>query len=81
MYLLRATSIYSSTFDKNKIKATIEEAEQFGGWLIFYTHGVDNNPDSYSCTPEQLEWVIRQCSESSAILLKISEINSRIMTE
>ena len=81
MYLLRATSIYSATFDKNKIKILIEKAERHCGWLIFYTHGVEDNPDMYSCTPDQLKWVIQQCSISTAQLLPVSKAFSSIMKQ
>lgn len=73
LYFLRANTIYSSTFDEAAIKSSIEEAVQKGGWLIFYTHGVEDNPDPYSCTPGQLDWVLEQCASSGASVLPIAE--------
>ena len=80
LYLLRATSIYNPTFNKDVIKACIEKTERYGGWLILYTHGVENRPDNYSCTPDQLAWVIRQCIKSTAQILPVSEAYTRIVS-
>jgi peptidoglycan/xylan/chitin deacetylase (PgdA/CDA1 family) len=80
MYLLRANSVYDSTFNKEKLRQVIEEAERSRGWLIFYTHGVMHNPDAYSCTPEQLEWLIKQCKLSSARILTVSEAYMHIVS-
>ena len=79
MHLLRATSIYNPTFEKNKLIKIIEDAERQRGWLIFYTHGVNNKPDAYSCKTEQLQWVIQQCLASSFRILPISEAYSCII--
>jgi peptidoglycan/xylan/chitin deacetylase (PgdA/CDA1 family) len=80
MYLLRAISIYSATFDKESIKRMIEKAELSGGWLIFYTHGVTDNPDAYSCTPEQFEWLLTQCKASTAQVLPVSQAYKSIVS-
>lgn len=80
MYLLRAISIYDSTFNKEKIRQVIQKAERSGGWLIFYTHGVTDNPDAHSCTPEQLECLIKQCKLSSAEILTVSEAYTNIVS-
>ena len=79
MYLLRATSIYDPTFDRQVISNVIRQAEQIGGWLILYTHGVEQNPDNYSCTPEQFDWVLQQCSNSSAEILPVDQAYNKII--
>jgi len=81
LYLLRATSIYSPTFDKKNIKLIIEKNRRYGGWLIFYTHGVADKPDNYSCTPDQLEWVIQQCEKSNAEILPIAGAYTKIISK
>jgi len=78
LYLLRASSIYSREFNQEDIKGLIKTVERHRGWLIFYTHGVTEQPDAYSCTPEQLEWVIEQCNQSSAEILTVSEAFERV---
>jgi len=70
--LLRAISIYDPLFDRALILDTISHAVRAGGWLIFYTHGVHDRPDSFSCTPSQLAWVIDQCMQQEMLLLPVS---------
>ncbi|HYQ71053.1 MAG TPA: polysaccharide deacetylase family protein [Gammaproteobacteria bacterium] len=76
--LLRATSIYNPTFSRTSMLGVIEKAARSGGWLIFYTHGVDDTPDDYSCTPEQLAWVIWQCASRDMLILPISSAHAAI---
>lgn len=78
MYLLRAISVYSHTFDKKRLMQAIDKVVVSGGWLIFYTHGVTENPDAYSCTPEQFDWLIEQCALSRAEVLTVSEAYAAI---
>lgn len=72
LYLLRAISIYNPTFNRGSIQSAIDTVVANGGWLIFYTHGVDESPDAYSCTPEQLDWVLARSMESGARMLPVS---------
>jgi len=80
LYLLRAESIYNPTFSKKHIQQLIKSTERDGGWLIFYTHGVTGDPDAYSCTPEQFEWVTNQCRNSSAWILPISDAYQHVIS-
>jgi peptidoglycan/xylan/chitin deacetylase (PgdA/CDA1 family) len=73
LYLLRATSIYNPSFSRSSLKTIIDETIEKGGWLILYTHGVDDNPDQYDCTPEQLDWVLEQASASEARILPVAD--------
>ncbi|MES9833248.1 MAG: polysaccharide deacetylase family protein [Candidatus Thiodiazotropha sp. DIVDIV] len=72
-YLLRATSIYNPSFSKSTMSETIAETIKRGGWLVLYTHGVDDNPGPYDCTPEQLDWVLTQAVASGARILPVTE--------
>jgi len=79
MYLLRATCIYNPQFDKQFLSNIIQKTEQTGGWLIFYTHGVEENPDEYSCTPDQFNWVLQACVKSSADILPVDQAYNKII--
>jgi len=80
MYLLRAISVYNDTFDKGYLQHAIDKVENSGGWLIFYTHGVTDNPGAYSCTPEQFSWLLERCASSMAEVLPVSEAYTAITT-
>ena len=64
--LLKATPISNPRFDPDALRRLIDRAVAEKAWLVFYTHGVEENPDDYGCTPDQLEWVVKQCKESEA---------------
>ncbi|MES2675340.1 MAG: polysaccharide deacetylase family protein [Pseudomonadota bacterium] len=81
LYLLRATSLYSSSFDKQAIENIIKKAVDLGGWLILYTHGVETNPDAYGCSPEQFEWVLKQCVASGADIQPIDKAYQQIINQ
>ena len=76
--LLRATSIYNPTFSRISMLGIIEKAARLGGWLIFYTHGVGEMPDDYSCTPEQLAWVIGECMSRDMSIMPVSSAHAAI---
>jgi peptidoglycan/xylan/chitin deacetylase (PgdA/CDA1 family) len=65
---LSANKIYASIFDETRLRALIDRNRSLGGWLIFYTHDVDEAPSRYGCTPEQLERVVGYAAERSEIL-------------
>jgi peptidoglycan/xylan/chitin deacetylase (PgdA/CDA1 family) len=73
LYLLRATSLYHPNFDKTKIQQIVTDTIERGGWLILYTHGVDDNPGPFDCTPEQLDWVLNQVGTSNVCIQPIAE--------
>lgn len=55
---LKASKIYSRIGTESCMDLINECAER-GGWIIFYTHDVSNEPSEYGCTPEQLENLVR----------------------
>ncbi len=79
LYFLRATSLYNPGFSKSSISKLIRQAEQSRGWLILYTHGVEEKPGAFSCTPEQFEWVVQQCVSSSADVMPINTAYDRAL--
>ena len=80
MHLLRATSIYNPSFDKEALIEIIRKTEQQRGWLILYTHGVDAQADDYGCTIEQFNWLVEQCVKSSATIMPVGQAYESIMT-
>jgi len=79
MFLLRAISIYNPHFDTQVLTNVIQKTEQAGGWLVFYTHGVEENPDDFSCTPEQFKWILQACVKSSAEILPVDLAYKKII--
>lgn len=52
-------------------------AEQ-GGWLIFFTHEVDDHPGPWGCTPGQLEAVAQAVKDAGAEVLTMGQAIARL---
>jgi peptidoglycan/xylan/chitin deacetylase (PgdA/CDA1 family) len=44
-----------------QVYALIDEVIRIKGWLIFYTHDVQENPSHWGCSPAYLESILRYC--------------------
>jgi len=70
---LKAFFIEQSRDQTEKIDLIIEQNAEFGGWLIFATHDVTENPTRYGCTPAVFEHVVTSAVKSGASILNVSE--------
>jgi peptidoglycan/xylan/chitin deacetylase (PgdA/CDA1 family) len=77
--LLRAARIYSSGFDERQIGRLIRSNAAVSGWLIFYTHGVEDPCDVWGTSPEHLSLVIRMCKDTDGEILSVREAYERIV--
>ena len=68
---LKANRIYSGSTDMAAVKNLIAQAEEKGGWLIFYTHDLNSTPSPYGCTPELFESVVRLVTNSHCEVLPV----------
>jgi peptidoglycan/xylan/chitin deacetylase (PgdA/CDA1 family) len=64
---LRANKIYATQFDQAKLRDLIDRNFALGGWLIFYTHDVQDSPSAFGCTPAQLESVVEYAARRMPI--------------
>lgn len=65
---LRGTEVYDSKYDRTGLCGLIERNREVGGWLIFYTHDVEERPSPFGCKPAQLEELVAHAVERSAVL-------------
>lgn len=72
MNFLRANSLYSHSFDIDRVKRLIEENEKCCGWLIFYTHDVRKDPSQFGCTPSELQRVLGLAVDTSDCILPVT---------
>jgi peptidoglycan/xylan/chitin deacetylase (PgdA/CDA1 family) len=54
------------------IRQTIEANRNAGGWLIFATHDVCEQPTRFGCTPALFEQTVRWAAESGARILPVA---------
>jgi len=70
---LSAFFIEQSRDDFSAINKVISATCRAGGWLIFATHDVCEDPTPYGCTPELFDLIVRSTIESSAEILPVSQ--------
>lgn len=78
---LRAVGIESRSHDMGRVRAYIDEAKAKNGWLIFFTHDVDDNPTPHGCRPNDLENVIQALADAGLATLPVRDVASRVLEQ
>ena len=78
--LLRSTSLYTGGRDLDEVSALIRRNHEIGGWLIFYTHDVAEQPSRYGCTPDYFETVVRAAAGSGSQVLTVGAALDELRT-
>lgn len=68
---LSAFFLEQSRNDPEAIKNIVDQNCRAGGWLIFATHDISENPSPWGCTPEFFEEIVRYSVNSGAEILPI----------
>ena len=71
MYL-KAVRVYSR-LGVEKCLDLVSECATQGGWLIFYTHDVCDEPSDYGCTPDQLTKLVQAVSQNNLPVLTVQK--------
>lgn len=69
--LLQAVSIYDRAFDRKMVERHIDQAKQSNGWLIFYTHDIDERPSPYGTSPQLLDELAQWISKLGIAILTV----------
>jgi peptidoglycan/xylan/chitin deacetylase (PgdA/CDA1 family) len=80
---LRAENLYSRGLglDLDKVRRRVQSIGRRGGWLIFYTHGVSNNPGRYDTSSEDFRRTVEIVMESGAPVLPVPDALRRLRTQ
>ena len=70
---LKGIKLYENKNSKEKIDLILEKFNPKGGWLVFYTHDVQENYTSGGCSPEYFEYVIKKCLEAGFEIKSIKQ--------
>jgi peptidoglycan/xylan/chitin deacetylase (PgdA/CDA1 family) len=70
---LQAFFVEQSRDHPEVIRKTIDASSRAGGWLIFATHDVCENPTRYGCRPGLFMEIVRHAVRSGAKVLPVSE--------
>ncbi|MAI79582.1 MAG: hypothetical protein CL917_11615 [Deltaproteobacteria bacterium] len=71
--LLHSVPLYAEKNIQETVTKAILSAEETGGWLIFFTHGVLAQPGKFDCTPNLLRSTIEQACQSKCLVTPIAE--------
>lgn len=63
LHNLKAVRLYEGLHSIERIFSILEDFDNTGGWLIFYTHDVQSDYSKYGCSPEYFEKVVLKCKE------------------
>jgi peptidoglycan/xylan/chitin deacetylase (PgdA/CDA1 family) len=75
--LLRANSLYGDVNELPRFECLLTETARRRGWLIFYTHDVQQNPSPFGCTPALLDNVVALTLERGFQVLPVSRVVRR----
>ncbi|HEY1559399.1 MAG TPA: polysaccharide deacetylase family protein [Caulobacteraceae bacterium] len=76
--LLRAVALYDETRDDRAVEALFERAQATNGWLIFYTHDVQDRPTQYGASIDQLRHAVRLALDRGFEILTIRNAVGRL---
>jgi hypothetical protein len=57
----------------DEIFQLINKAMEINGWIVFYTHDVENSHSDIGCTPEYFEKVVKYCYERKLKVLTVND--------
>ena len=70
---LRSERLYQHVITPARLKALVDEVALKKGWLIFYTHAVDNPPGFWGCTPQLLDYAVEAALDAGCKVLPVDQ--------
>ena len=78
LLLLRANPLFSSSVRWDEVRRLLDEATKHNAWVIFYTHGVDQDPDHRSCRPEDLDRLLDECHRAGLVARSVRSVSEEL---
>ncbi|ODT83237.1 MAG: hypothetical protein ABS76_04775 [Pelagibacterium sp. SCN 64-44] len=78
---LRAEELYDRSLTPLRLDTLLDDLARRGGWLIFYTHDVRNDPSSIGCSPLFMAMVLEQVRRRGLPIQTIAAVLDAIGTE
>jgi peptidoglycan/xylan/chitin deacetylase (PgdA/CDA1 family) len=76
--LLKAVALYAESRDDTCVETWLDKAGRERGWLIFYTHDVEDRPSQWGASPEQLGHAIRASLDRGYEILTVRNALGRL---
>lgn len=70
---LNAWPLDNASLDRAKIAELVAATVQSRGWLIFYSHDVDQQPSRFGVSPDLLEWAVSTAKRAGCALTTIAD--------
>jgi peptidoglycan/xylan/chitin deacetylase (PgdA/CDA1 family) len=70
---LRSSPLIDMEMDADGIDRFLDEAVATNGWLIFYSHDVEDEPSPYGCTPALLRHALDATARRKMPVLSVAE--------
>lgn len=77
--VLASVPLYTATLDARRVSALVEHNARVGGWLIFFTHGVEPDPRSHGCDPALLDHAIRSARDTGSQVLPMRDALAHVV--
>lgn len=75
---LRAVELHDDGIDADGVRFWVDQAKRRDAWLIFFTHGVREEPQPWRCTPELFEASVVSALDAGCEVLTIAEAAGRL---
>ena len=79
LLLLRANPLFTSSVDWDDVRRLLDDAAEANAWVIFYTHGVDPNPDERSCVPDDLGRLLDECHRAGLAVRSVRSVSEELV--
>lgn len=81
LLLLRANTLFSSSVRWDDVRRLLDEATAADAWVIFYTHGVDPDPDERSCRPDDLDRLLTECHRAGMAVRSVRSVSEELLPD
>lgn len=81
LLLLRANTLFSESVSWEAVGRLLASAVEQNGWVIFYTHGVDPEPDQRSCIPEDLDRLLSECHRAGLGPRSVRSVSEELLPD
>jgi peptidoglycan/xylan/chitin deacetylase (PgdA/CDA1 family) len=77
---LRAIPLERRSWSAAEVERWVEAARAAGGWLVFFSHDVSDDPSPYGCTPAMLEHALAATRDAGFDLEPVNRVLARAAT-
>ncbi len=81
LLLLRANTLFTSSVQWDDVRRLLDDAAATNAWVIFYTHGVDPEPDERGCVPEDLDRLLTEGQRRGLAMRSVRSVSEELLPD